>query len=379
MHQRSLFRGLLGGAGLRGLGVSIVVAAPLFAGCGGGTTNSGDAGAADTGMVDSGIADTGVLLETGPAPDTGALDATVQDGGGTDAGCTATPLVAQQVALFAMIDQSGIMGSPTASGGTRWDGMAAGVNGFVTGAPAGVSFGLQYFGLPDPRDPTGSTVACTASSYATPDVMIGAASAVATAVSGSLSSHGPSSVRATSPAQQGAYDYAQGYLAAHPDEDVAVVLVVGGDPTQCDISTSRLASQAATARAAGVRSTVIALGPPLPWSDAVAAAGEFGAAIDVDDSSNVPGSVFMGLHTIAASRCTFTPPAGVDPTTLQLRLTTESGPQMLGYRTTAGGCGTSQGFLVDSTGPQPRVVLCPSSCATYRAATAPVVETVSGC
>lgn len=373
------------------LAQTAALAATLVLGCGGGTTPGTDAAAgADVGMD-------AAVSNDASAPDT-SLDA----GSTIDAALCATTLPPLPVAMYAMIDQSGSMLDPVGGGGSKWDALTQAIDAYLAGPGAGVSFGLQYFGLPATGTCPVACISdadcgacgpclsstcigglgdsCTSADYAVPDVFIGPASSVASVVHTSLASHTPSTSTPTSAALQGAVDYAGAYAGTHATEYAIAVLITDGDPTECDTSASNIDAIAAAALGGGrhVPTAVLTLGT-LPFADGLAVAGGTEAAVTPDLSAAASANIVTALATIAAARCALEIPTGADPTTLMLQSHDGAAVQSLAHRADAAACTTSPGYYLDDPTMPRRVILCPASCTALRASPTMAIERLTSC
>jgi hypothetical protein len=249
------------------------------------------------------------LPGTTPAPgfegDNGAADAGPLS---ASSACAKSVTKAQQKPLdvYLMLDQSASMADPVL-GGTKWDAV---VRALITYADlpssAGVSMGVQYFGLENPAPPKkcqgpqdcptgipcGPTFECedsslgiggdycTAAVYANPEVEIAPLPGASPALKTSLGTHSPTTWTPTSAALQGAIDHARAWATAHPDHVTVTILATDGVPTECDTSLPNIDAIAAAAAAGTPRilTYVIGIGNALAALDGIAAAGGTGAA-----------------------------------------------------------------------------------------------------
>lgn len=368
------------------------VSSLLAMGCGGGGAVA-DTGAATDAGVDASTADA-------PSPVDGGTD----DAGGSDGSTCATTIDPLPVAMYVMVDQAGSMADPLPGGtSSRWEALRQGLTAYVGSADATTSIGLQYYGLPAASCPTScvndtdcgacgpcmmitpsvgvclasSGDSCDAADYAAPDVEIGPAATVSSAVTTSLAAHGPSYAHATSAALQGAVDHAGAYAAAHPATDVLAVLVAGGDPVECETSLPAIDAIAAGGTSAGVRTAVVSLGATQSFVDGVAAAGATGAALVPGLSGSAAAQIQTAFETLGSAGCVLPAPSGVDPATLTLQLRDGTSTTPLPMRADFAACAAGDGIVV--VGGAGRMILCPASCDAVRASATALVESVHGC
>jgi hypothetical protein len=266
------------------------------------------------------------------------------------------------VDVYVMLDQSGSMGDPT-TGGTKWSQVGSGIVGFAGGsAPRMPAIGLQYFGLPSADVGMDS---CVAADYAVADVEIAASPGVAGTLTTSLAAHGPISSTPMSAALQGAVDHAHAWGVAHADHAVAAVLITDGLPTDCDTDLGTVAAIASTAAAlptAPVRTFVIALGSGLDALDAIAVAGDTGAADHLDPSAaGLAAATSDALLEIRAeASCAYAVPAPTTVDALDVQYTPPGGAAQALPRVDDLAHCAGDGWYADSAS---RLSLCPATCA----------------
>ncbi len=268
------------------------------------------------------------------------------DGGSSlspDAACAADNVKAQQQPLdmYIMFDQSGSMNEKV-SGGTKWTAVSSALGAFVNQpSAAGIGVGLQYFGVaPGASACPSSCVAeadcqgngpclfgkcfgcvigggggdsCNGADYAKPEVEIAPLPGVASAITTSISKHGPSTGTPTSAALAGAITHAKDWAAAHAGHVTIAVLATDGDPADCDTDLSHINAIAA----AGVSGTpkiltfVIGVGSSLAALNGIAAAGGTGQAFLVDTGGNVNQQFLDAMNKIrgTALGCQYQIPA----------------------------------------------------------------------
>jgi hypothetical protein len=274
-------------------------------------------------------------------------------GGSTGSGgdCAGTLSKAQPLPLdiFVMLDQSGSMSQGAGNGLSRWEAVKAAISAFVTDpASAGIGMGIQFFGLPQPLVPGCSAIACTvdtdctggctlcmpqgicqgpfnpdidscdAIDYAWADVPIQPLPGVANTIIASIASHSPGTNTPTSPALQGAIDYARTWQQAHPDHITVVAFATDGDPAVCDTDLDHINAIAAAGYSGvpSIKTFVIGVGPSLQALDGIAAAGGTTAAFHVDLNTMATEQLVAAMNTIrgAALQCTYVippPPPGM--------------------------------------------------------------------
>ena len=283
--------------------------------------------------------------------------------------------------LYVMLDRSSSMaldiaGEPPAElSSSRWEGIRAGLERFVTNGEAnGARMGLQFFG----QDPLGGeNLNCDPTNYSHPAVPIGVLPEIALEVMAALDGAGAGlgGPTPTLPALQGALEYVAPIQAANFSLG-KVLLVTGGPPTQCQDSDSLnpLADVARTFAEQGVRTYVVGLGPGLGDLHRVAEAGGTGAAylIEAGDVAAQFGDALLRIiaptWTLA---CDIEVPLVVDPTQAidpdlaelviypyhgePMEIPRVSGPQVCDDA-------PNGGWYYDQEPYPERVMLCPCSC-----------------
>src|SRR5580698_2903806 len=240
-------------------------------------------------------------------------------GGGptsADAACASSSQHGEQQGLdaYMMLDYSGSMV------GAKWMGVTSALNSFVGQAGAGISVGLQYFGLPDADGgasifgiPIGDS--CDPSTYAQPAIEIAPLPGVGSMITSSLAAHAtPNTSTPTPPALQGAINHATAWAKAHASDVTIVILATDGEPSECgDTSSNTLLQQVEAIAAAGVAQIpkiltfVIGVGSDLTSLNGIAQAGGTGTAFIVDTSMNVSQQFLTALNKIrgAALGCQY--------------------------------------------------------------------------
>lgn len=174
--------------------------------------------------------------------------------------CAGSSVKAEQIPLdmYIMLDYSGSMS------GTKWTSTTTALKGFIQDPKsAGLGVGLQYFALAPPAPkpcPTGigvcnaqcdacggtcslwvfctpppvSTTSCNADDYANPAVEIAPLPGNATTLVNSIGAHSnPNTGTPTAPALKGAIQHARAWQLAHPTHKAIAVLATDGIPEAC--------------------------------------------------------------------------------------------------------------------------------------------------
>ncbi len=347
-------------------------------------------------------------------------------GGGSHAtggGCTGVAKTANPVPLdiFVMLDQSGSMSMDAGNGLTRWQNVKAAVTAFVQQPNvAGLGMGIQYFGQPDALVPGCPAMACSVDTdctdgcttcgpggvchgpyngdidscdpveYAWAEVPIQPLPGVANAILGSMGMHTPGTNTPTSPALQGAVDYATAWATAHPTHITAVALATDGDPSECDVDLTNIDAIAAAGFAGtpSIKTFVIGVGPSTMALDGIAAAGGTTAAFHVDVTSMATQQLLQVLNTLrgAAIACTYQippPPMGKteDFSLVNVEYRPSKGPHVTIPKVTGlPACPASgNGWYYDDDANPTEIIVCPATCTALSKNTGGEVDVVIGC
>lgn len=351
--------------------------------------------------------------------------------GGTVGACAAESSKGQQQPLdiFIMLDQSGSMKESVAGGGDKWTAVTSALNTFVQSPLAGVSVGLQYFGLPASAGggggggscPTscqttadcgasgGPCIAnvcigclagggggggfgadsCNAADYAKADVEIAPLPGVAAAITQSISKHNPTTATPTSAALQGAVDHAKAWAQAHPSDVVVALLATDGDPSECDTNLANIDAIAAAALngTPKVLTFVIGVGSSLGNLNGIAAAGGTGSAFIVDTTQNANQQFLDALNKIrgAAVGCTYQiplPKTGTpDFNKVNVQYTPGGGtPVIVPKVADKSHCPASgDAWYYDDNANPKQIILCDASCKKFTGDAHSQVDVLTGC
>ena len=304
--------------------------------------------------------------------------------------CATSVVTAEQVALdlYVMLDQSASMSDTVSGGGTKWSAVTAAITTFLgQSGLAGVSVGLQYFGLP--ASGGGFNDSCTASDYAHAAVEIAPLPGVNAAITSSLAQHSPSTSTPTSAALQGAVDHAKTWAQAHTMDAVAVILATDGDPTECDTTISDIEAIASTAAngTPKIPTFVIGVGSSLSNLNGIAMAGSSMNAFVVDTNSNVNQQFLDAMNAIrhAALGCVYSIPTGSGPVDYnQVNIVYQPGnggqPITLPYVTSKANCpANGNGWYYDNPAAPTQIILCESSCSGIEVDMTGQVDITLGC
>jgi hypothetical protein len=294
------------------------------------------------------------------------------------------------VDLYIMFAQSKSMQAP-AGLGTRLDAVRAAVANFLREPnSAGLGVGLGYFGTM----PIGST-SCDPADYATPAVPIGLLPPNADALIASLNGIEPVGETPTGPALVGACEYARTHQSAHPDHNVAVLLVTDGVPEAgatveaggtCDpiLEEAIAAAVGCASGALPIPVYVLGVGSSLSNMNQIAEAGTTGSAHLVE-GGDVSTEVLRALNAIRGDvlPCEYRipePPAGerLDYDTVNVRYKPANGePETLFNVPSAADCGPAGGWYYDDS--REHILLCEVTCTEVGTAAHGTVDYALGC
>ncbi len=239
---------------------------------------------------------------------------------------------------------------------------------------------------------------CRPGDYEPPRVAIDNVPAVVGPLMQGLAAIKPGGNTPITPAVTGAARYLQSYLAAHPGHRGALVLGTDVGPAGCDGDTvEAVAAVLAAFRQASPPIFTYVIGSVSPGdtirgADAVrlAEAGGTREPFILNASAADLGSKFLQALSLirgSALACEFripTPRSGViDYGRVNIRFTSATGPEDLGYVGSAAGCSSGKEgwyYDVDPGQGQPMTVkVCDSTCARFKAEGSGAVELLFGC
>ncbi len=292
---------------VRRIGVTLVVTSATAWACGGTqTTNNevsygGSAGTPQGGSGPGGMGPVGGAAGVGGVNSGGHSGAINFDSGAggsgsdLDAACASNAIEAkqQQLDMFIMFDKSGSMNPAAAGiplpGPDRWTPVTAALKTFVQ-APEmdGVGVGIGYFGLnPNTAANIADPGSCNANDYANPAVPIELLPGVRQKIIDSVNGQMPGGGTPTTPALQGAMQYATQWQVAHQDRKTIVVLASDGEPQGCqgnDLNAAVQVAQAGLAANPSIQTYVIGVGN-VQGLNQIAQAGGTNMAFIVQDAA----------------------------------------------------------------------------------------------
>jgi hypothetical protein len=281
---------------------------------------------------------------------------------------------AAPLAMYFMVDQSFTMSDPVPSdpvpgGETKFSAVQSAMQSFFQSPQsAGMSAGLQFFGLPVAV--TGGLVndSCSSSDYAKPNVEIGLLPANADALAASFQAHAPAGSTPTDPALEGAVEHAAAWATANPGHVPAVVLVSDGNPWGCSSSTASSAAIAAKAAAGstavpGVLTFAVGIGSNAAGLDLIAAGGGTGHAYYVDDSGALSDAFLAALESIrVAAPCVYAIPEPDTGTVDLAKVNVTYDGSVIGQLAGARSCTAAGGWYYDPPDEPRTIDLCSSTC-----------------
>jgi hypothetical protein len=351
---------------------------------------------------------------------------TAGSGSGTGVGgsCASTSSKAQQIPLdmFIMLDQSGSMSDP-AGNGTKWDATTQALTAFVQQPNlAGISVGIQYFGLPAGGMACGTFCAvdadcgsaacgpcfpgggfpgsicmgatggdsCNAADYAKAEVEIAPLPGVAQQIITSISGHSPSTGTPTSAALDGAIIHAKDWENAHPGHVTIVVFATDGDPGACDTNLANINAIAAAGANGNpkILTFVIGVGPSLNALNGIASAGGTGQAYLVDTNANAQQQFLDAMNDIrgAALACSYVIPVPTmgtaDFNSVNVQYTPGGGgmPEIIPKVGSKAQCPPGgKAWYYDNNATPTQIILCDDTCAQVSADKDGQIDILLGC
>ncbi len=400
LHRR---RGARLAARATALGVALCGALASGAGCSGASSSPSGSGGA-SGAGGSGVGG-GLLGDSGGVK-------------GLPSGCASDVYSGELIPLdmYLLVDKSGSM-----SDAGKWGAVTGAIGDFVQLPESdGIGVGLGFFPIPPANPPTTSACAtdadcgaygpcvpfiptsfceavgpipgfltdsCVKDDYDEPLVPIGPLPGNSSAIASALASQGPNGGTPTSPALEGAIDYAQGWAMNNPARLVLVVLATDGVPSGCN--PNRVETVAARAKegydqSPSVKTFVIGVGNELATLDLIAKEGGTDQALVISGGPNTGQEFLDALNVVrGAVSCKFqipVPASGTpDPGQVNIGWTPEGGEvEILPGVGDSGSCQGGNGWYYDDPNAPNRIILCPASCDLVEN-TKGTVEVVLGC
>lgn len=285
--------------------------------------------------------------------------------------------------LVFMVDRSISMGFAIGAT-TGWEACKAGLNAFFA-APSstGLRASLAFFGKDETLD---STLTCTASGYAKPEVPIKTLPD-ATSFANAIGATKPFTGTPTLPALRGAIQYATTIQASVPaNEKVAVVLVTDGGPTGCAANNTldTLHDEAFNAKIDGILTYVIGIGKIQNLQKIADGAGTTAIEVNTSSPTQLTGDLEAALGQVGAKAlgCEYvlpSPPQGqaLDVNAVNVSYTPAGGAQQtLPY---SADCADKSGWHYDSVANPKSIVACDDACNTLSSDEGGKVEIFFGC
>ncbi len=381
------------------LSVAIIWACTGDSGFGFGGDNGGTGAGTTTHTGGGGTG--GSLLEpttSGMGGGTGGLDETCA---GTSSKAQLTPLD-----VFIMMDQSGSMNDASGGGKSKWAAVIEAFKTFVASpTSSGMGVGIQYFPLlPDcGKDSDCGSMGlcyqgkcifpgpkCTASTYAAPEVEIATLPGNGPAIVASLNAHNPVGGTPTAPALQGAIDHATAWANDHPTHATVVVLATDGAPMDCSPQDIPSIAKIATTGVNGspkILTFVIGVGKELSSLNAIASAGGTGQAFIVDVNQSVADQFAKALAEIQskALACEYLIPQPMqgaldfDKVNVSYKAGGSKDAKLLPQVAGPMSCSAAGGWYYVPTKNPTKIVMCPTTCSTFKADVSGEVDIVLGC
>lgn len=309
--------------------------------------------------------------------------------------------------MYFLVDSSGSMAEPTATGANKWDLVTSALISFLGDPQNGqINVGIGYF--PEGVTPTCTAGqagclcipvinvclanlggSCTAGDYSTPSVALQLPPAPARLID-DIQVRAFAGGTPTRAALEGTYQYLESWTAQNPGRKVVAVLATDGEPTGCSGNSAADVANLAAAALAGpshIQTFVIGVGRALANLNQVARAGGTTQAYLTDTASDLQSEFSAALDAIrtSAGPCTFEIPeqtdeGSVDPEKVNVRFTPSGSAEATivakTFGGTADGCGAAGGWHYDDPAHPTRIQLCEASC---KAAVNARMEVQFGC
>ncbi|HET9957682.1 MAG TPA: vWA domain-containing protein [Polyangiaceae bacterium] len=283
------------------------------------------------------------------------------------------------VDMFIMMDRSVSMNELVPGTQTRrWDALHDAVEAFVNSDSIGsIGAGIGFFGISGAKD---DTLDCSVERYAEPTVEIGPLSETGPDLVQAMADTVPGGLTPTTPALQGAIQYAKGWAKGHPGRATVVVLVTDGYPTQCpdqpSISAIADAAREGYQGTPSIRSFVIGLAAGFNLNNIAQAGGTKSAyLVDEGDVTNTFTNALLNI-TNSKIACEYEMPTSsdvdmeVDPSKVQIIYKPASGGQEEVPRldsVTQCAINPNGGWYYDNPSDPRSIKVCPCTCSRFQA------------
>jgi hypothetical protein len=291
---------------------------------------------------------------------------------------------------------------------TRWAAVTQATIGFIQSQDsAGLGVGIQFFGRAALLED------CTVNTYAQAEVAIGVLPGNAGALVNAINRHRPVSETPTTSALTGAITYAKQWKSQNPMHPVFVLLVTDGEPgvpisgvTTCansvqDVPSTVSAADAGFKGSPSIQTFVLGVGPSLTNLDQIAVAGGTTKAYlisgnnvaqqVIDALNNIRGTISKTItktvtHTVPVPLdCEWVMPAPSgnqkqDPNKVNVNLVAGGSTTQLGMVANKDECATHvNAWYYDDPMNPTKLIACPATCDTIKAATEPRVDILVDC
>jgi hypothetical protein len=323
--------------------------------------------AADGAVSGSGGGSTGGPSGTGGSGASGGSGGTAGEAVG--GACGTLEAYASPVDMLFMVDQAVSMADP-AGAQSKWELATAAIAALLEDpGSAGMSAGIQYFGLPD----TAPGDSCDEATYADAAVPIAPLPGNAQAIIDSMAQHAPSTGAPLSAALQGALDFCKEWQNERLGHQVVHVFVTDGERTECETDVAAIAAIAdnGVSTDPSIPTFVLGVGSDVDTLEDLASAGGAGGPYLLDQDANAAGALLAALQNMRSTAlpCTLLLPPPMEGTALDF---TEAEVQ---YIPGAGGmpvtfehvgsaaeCPPGGGWHYDDNGAPKDLVLCAGAC-----------------
>jgi MYXO-CTERM domain-containing protein len=289
------------------------------------------------------------------------------------------------VNMFLTVDKSGSM-ADTPMGGTvsKWESAVAAFNAFFADPnAANLGLALRLWPLDGCDEMTCDPVACS-----TPQVALDLLGNAAhqSALNAALAAITPADSTPMSAALDGARVWAEAQLMAEPDEEVVIVLVTDGEPTQCDTDVNNIAAIAGQAFQAGVPVYVVGIeGVGQATIDLIAMQGGTQTGYYIG-GANGEAELLAAMQDIQGQtvNCSFPfpeemPGTPLTPDLLRIEYTSGGDTIIVHKVQSAADCGADGGWYYDDPVNPTSITLCPATCTTVQGDVMAVIDIAVGC
>jgi hypothetical protein len=295
----------------------------------------------------------------------GAVDAGTGGTGGTTCVPSTGPATARAVAMYAIVDNSGSMGTQG-----KWTTLGSGLHSFVTSAPAaGTDFALEYLSLSESNT-------CAGLGWDVPKVPFAPLPQQVQAIDQAMATLNPNGTTNFEGPFNGATQVRTAYAAQHPDTQFVVVFPTDfASVSQCNTSIPAL--QLILSNSWPALSWYFISLPGIDATAVASLAASGGTVAPINATANTASVIASALEK-ARTPCRFAIPSAGSPSLVRYVIIPGGNGLTASYLDAPTSCGTSHGWFAWPAGGN-TAVLCPHTCQSLAAAQGASVQVSVEC